>query len=483
MVIKSDMRKWLVAGAVGVGLFAGALDNTVNVALPTITQSFNSDLASVSWIIVVFMTTSTSLSVGMGSAGDLFGLKRVFIFGLATYAIAMILMGFAPNLPVLVGLRVLQGIGTSAAGVTGPALVGLAFAAGQRGRGLGVVTSSQAVGGIAAGVVGGILVDAFGWPAIFWARVPVILAALVLAFVVLQGAPARAAAAVTRSTLRRERFDKVGATSLLLTVASLLIGLNLIRSQGWSSGLVIGLFIVATVASVVFVVTERRVTRPVIDLRLFRRLGFTSAFLTLLFSTLGTFLIWFIFPFYVADVLGESAKVLGLLLGLMAVCIALAAPVGGWLSDRVYPHKMVTVATVVLVLAMLWISRMGDRSSVVAIAIPLSLIGVGLGILRTSARTLVLSSVPEDRFGTALGALALGGSVGGVTSVALFSMLFSVRIDAHTLRLSSEGMTAAGLELQAFVAAFQDVFLVGAIMICLALVASLMAWRRGLEGK
>ena len=123
-MIKSDMRKWLVAGAVGVGLFAGALDNTVNVALPTIAQSFDSDLASVSWIIVVFMTTSTSLSVGMGSAGDLFGLKRVFIFGLAVYAIAMILMGFAPNLPVLVGLRVLQGIGTSAAGVTGPALVG-----------------------------------------------------------------------------------------------------------------------------------------------------------------------------------------------------------------------------------------------------------------------------------------------------------------------------------------------------------------------
>ena len=475
---RDDLRKWLVASSVGVGLFAGALDTTVNVALPTITRAFSADVAAVQWIIIVFMTTSTSLSIGMGSAGDLFGLRRVFLFGLVTYGIAMTLMGFAPNLPTLVGLRVLQGIGTSAAIATGPALVGLAFAAGQRGMGLGVVTASQAAGAIAAGFIGGVLVDAFGWPAIFWARVPVIILALVLVLVLMRERPAGALATTPRPEFKRPSFDLVGAITLFLTIASVLLGFNLIRSQGWSSGPVVVLFISALISGIVFVATERRVTRPVMDLRLFRRFGFTGAFLTLFLSSLGTFLVWFIFPFYIADVLEQSAKILGLLLGFMAVCMTVVAPIGGWLSDRVSPHRMVTLATAVLVLALFGISRMGAESSLVAVAIPIGLVGIGLGILRTSTRTLVLASVPEERFGTALGALALGGSMGSVTSVALFSVLFSVRFDSHTVRLSGEGLTAAGVEFQAFVSAFQEVFALGALMVALAMLTSLVAWRR-----
>ena len=478
---QADQHKWLVSISVGVGLFAGALDTTVNVALPTITRAFDADVAEVQWIIIVFMTTSTSLSVGMGSAGDMFGLRRVFLFGLVTYALAMALMGFAANLPTLVGLRALQGVGTSAANATGPALVGLAFAARQRGRGLGVVTASQAIGTIAAGFVGGVLVDAFGWPAIFWARVPFILLALVLALGVLKTDPIGVTATGSRSRPPRTSFDLLGATTLFVTVACLLLGLNLARTLGWSSVLVLGLLIGALAAGTIFIVTERRVPWPVLDLRLFRRLGFTGAFLTLFFSTLGTFLVWFIFPFYVADVLGQNAKMLGLLLGLMAVCIAVAAPVGGWLSDRLYPHRMVTLAAAVLALALFGMSRMGAGSSVATVAIPLGLVGIGLGILRTSARTLILASVPEERFGTALGALNLGGSIGAVTSVALFSVLFSTRTDANAFRLTAEGLPEAGVELQSFVAAFQEVFVLGAFMAVMAVVASLLAWRRQID--
>ncbi len=147
--LAEDRRRWLVAGCVSLGLFASALDTTVNVALPTIAQAFETDISSLQWVIIAFVTTSTALGVSMGSAGDRFGLARFFRLGLLTYAVAMLLLGFAPNLVVLVGLRVLQGFAAAAVMSVGPAIVALSFSAGERGRALGLIGGTQAFGGAA----------------------------------------------------------------------------------------------------------------------------------------------------------------------------------------------------------------------------------------------------------------------------------------------------------------------------------------------
>jgi len=479
--VAADRRRWLVAGCVSLGLFASALDTTVNVALPTIADAFDTDLSSLQWVIIAFVTTNTALGVSMGSAGDRFGLARFFRFGLLTYAVAMLLLGLAPNLVVLVGLRVLQGFAAAAVVSVGPALVALAFSTGERGRALGLVGGTQAFGSVAAGFAGGVLVEAFGWPVIFLARIPFLLAALLLAFVVLDDRRSgeRATRAQSSSEMRDARapFDLRGALALAVAVGSLLVGLNLLRASGVGMGPAVGLLLVTPAAAAAFVYVELRAPWPVLDLALFRRRPFTGAFLTLLFNSLGSFVIFFIFPFFVADVLGRGAATLGFMLGVQGICGAGAAPVGGWLADRLPAQRVVTGASVAVAGAVLWISTLDASSTVVAATLPLALAGIGQGALRASARTLVFNNVSRDRFGTASGALNLGASMGLVLSVAAFTAFFATRLDAHTAQLVAQGVSDAAAATPAHVDAFRETFRLGTLLVLVGVAASTLAWR------
>ena len=470
--LTGDRRRWLAAACVSLGLFAAALDTTVNVALPTIADAFATDISSLQWVIIAFVTTSTALSVSMGSAGDRFGLVRFFRLGLLTYAFAMLLLGLAPNLVVLVGLRVLQGLASAAVLSVGPALIALSFSAGERGRALGLMGGTQAIGSVVAGFAGGVLVESFGWPVIFLGRIPLLLVALLLALVVLRDERPQRPADESGS-----RFDLAGAIALSVAVGSLLVGLNLLRATGAGAVPTLFLLLSAVVAASIFVYVELRAPWPVLDLSLFRQRPFTAAFLTLFFNSLGAFTIWFVFPFFVADVLDRGAATLGFLLGLQGLCSAGSAPVGGWLADRLPAQRLVTAASATVAAALLWTSTLDAGSAVADAALPLALAGIGQGTLRAAARTLVFSSVPQQRFGTASGALNLGGSMGLVLSVAAFTAFFAARLDAHTARLVGQGLSEAAAAAPAHVGAFQETFRLGTLVVLSGVAASVLAWR------
>jgi MFS-type transporter involved in bile tolerance (Atg22 family) len=219
----------------------------------------------------------------------------------------------------------------------------------------------------------------------------------------------------------------------------------------------------------------------VLDPSLFRRRPFSAAFLTLLLNSLGAFTIWFVFPFFVADVLGHGPKELGLLLGIQGLSTALTAPVGGLLADRFPVQRVVTSAAVTVAVALLWLSRLDAESTIVNAALPLVLAGAGQGTLRAAARTLVFNSVPRERFGTASGALNLGGSTGLVLSVALFTAFFAIRSDAYTARLIAEGASESVAVLAAHVDAFREMFSLGAAVAFTGAACSLLAWRPAAE--
>jgi len=457
--LSGDQRRWLVAGCISLGLFAAALDATVNVALPTIADAFDTDISSLQWVIIAFVTTNTALGVSLGSAGDRFGLVRFFRLGLVTYVVAMLLLGLAPNLPFLVGARVLQGF-------AGAAVLSV-------GRALGLMGGTQAIGSVAAGFAGGVLIEAFGWPIIFLGRIPILLVALLLALVVLRDEQPQRPVADARAP----RFDLAGAIALAVAVGSLLVGLNLLRAT--SLGALPGLLLIlsAVVATSIFVRVELRAPWPVFDLSLLRHRPFAAAFLTLLFNSLGAFTIWFVFPFFVSDVLDRGPATLGLLLGVQGLCSAGSAPVGGWLADRLPAQRLVTAGSATVALALLWISTLDAESTVVGAALPLALAGIGQGTLRAAARTLVFNSIFPERFGTASGALNLGASMGLVLSVAAFSAFFAIRLDSHTAQLVGQGLSETVAAGPAHVEAFRETFRLGMLVVLLSVAASSLAWR------
>jgi len=263
---------------------------------------------------------------------------------------------------------------------------------------------------------------------------------------------------------------------MFIAVACLLIGLNLARSIGLNSLVVGSLLLGAIVSTVVFIRIERSVEWPVLDLTLFRIRGFTSVLLTFALSWLGAFTIWFIFPFYIADVLERGASSLGFLLGTLGLCTAIFASVGGWMADRVRPDWLVTVAAVVVSVALLWVSKLGADASIIDVLIPLALAGSGQGALQAAGRTRVFNSVPQSQFGAASGALNLGRSMGIVMSVAVFSSLFLAREDTYSIQLISAGMNMANAEVPAFVEAFQYTFKLASLVALLGGVTSLFAW-------
>ena len=322
-------------------MLLSSLDIAVNVALPDITAGFGADQLTIQWIILLYMGGSTSLQLGLGAAADLYGLRRFYIFGLAAYGVATFLIGLAPTLPLVFALRLFQAVGNALIMASAPALVTAIFPAERRGGALGVMAGIATLGMISAALGGGALVDAFGWRAIFLARAPIVLIAIALALTLLPGVGGAPDA-------RERRFDLRGAALAFVCLSALALFLTLGGRVGWLSPLVIALAATALATLALLLRCERRAAHPVLDPALLRHPLLAPVLAASFLMFMAQFVNLFILPFYVSDVLRVNAKSLGFLLMLSPALAAVAAPVGGWLSDRMPAAYITTLAMVII---------------------------------------------------------------------------------------------------------------------------------------
>ena len=439
-------------------MFLTSLDLAVNVALPDITADLGTDLRTVQWIIVLYVGSSTSLQLGLGSAADVYGLRRFYIIGLAAYALAVLLIGLAPTLPIVLALRVTQAVGNGLIVASAPALITAIFPSDERGRALGLMSAISTLGMISATLGGGVLVDTFGWRSIFLARVPLTLITILLALLIL---------AESRPKVR-PRFDLRGAALAAVGLACLVLFLTLGGRIGWLSPAVLLLGIGAAAALILLVRLERGVTHPILDPRLLKHPLLVPVITASFLMFMSTFVNLFILPFYVSDVLEVDARALGFLLMLTPVIGGAVAPIGGWLSDRMPPAYLTTTALIISAAAMLWFSTLTAESFVEDVALRMALGGIGLGVFQAANATLIMGTVPRDRLGSGGALISLSMSMGIVTSVALMGGVFDGRLALH--EAASPDTT------QAFVLAFRDTYIVAAALGALAVAVSLSYW-------
>jgi len=444
-------------------MFLTSLDLAVNVALPDITSDLGTDLRTVQWIIVLYVGSSTSLQLGLGSAADVYGLRRFYIIGLAAYALAVLLIGLAPTLPIVLALRVTQAVGNGLLVASAPALITAIFPSEERGRALGLMSAISTLGMISATLGGGFLVDTFGWRMIFLARVPLTLITILLALLILTESRPQ----------ERPRFDLRGAVLAATGLACLVLFLTLGGRIGWLSPAVILLGIGSAAALTILVRLERGVAHPILDPRMLTHPLLVPVITASFLMFMSTFVNLFILPFYVSDVLKVDAKALGFLLMLTPVIAGSVAPLGGWLSDRMPPAYLTTSALVVSAVAMLWFSTLTSESFIEDVALRMALGGIGLGVFQAANATLIMGAVPRDRLGSGGALISLSMSMGIVTSVALMGGVFDGRLAMH------EAATANGTE--AFVLAFRDTYIVAGALGVLAVVVSLGYWPRVLR--
>lgn len=426
-----DPRRWLALVVLLVAGFMDLLDVTiVNVAIPTILEDLKAEYAQVEWVVASYVLGFAALLVTGGRLGDIYGRKRVFLIGVVCFTIASALCGVSVNANMLIGSRFLQG---AMAGLMVPqilAIMHVTFPAGERGKVLGIwggVLGSASVAGL---VLGGLLVewDLFGldWRPIFLVNVPVGLAAVLAAWLLVRESRSPTA----------PRLDPIGAMLAISAVLMLVYPLTEGRSLGWPLWTFL-LMVGSLLVLAVFVLYERRRTRtvgsPVVVLSLFRARAFTAGMLVWLVFWValgGFFLVW---TLYMQVGLGWTP----LRAGLTSAAFAIGAAAGSGMSVEVFTPRFgrrVLMAGALLNAAgfggYLWAAdHYGPGIGSWQMVVPLVVSGYGFGLVVAPMVDAILTGVPLEDAGSASGLLTTTQQIGMALGVALVGVLFFGQLD------------------------------------------------------
>ncbi|MCE1254118.1 MAG: DHA2 family efflux MFS transporter permease subunit, partial [Anaerolineae bacterium] len=347
----NNRKKWWVLVSVGIASFMAALDGSVvNTVLPIIREAFGSEVATVEWVVVVYLLVISGVLLTVGRLGDLKGHRPAFLIGFVIFVIGSLLCGLAPSAVMLVVFRVIQALGAALLAANSPAILTKSFPAAQRGQALGTQATMTYLGMSVGPSLGGWLAHAFGWQSIFYINVPVGLLALILSWVFVPADEAHT---------KTEQFDFAGALLFMTGLMALLLGLNQGAAWGWGSPAIIALLLGALFILALFLFVESRNLAPMLDLSLFRRPVFSAATASAVFNYMALYPVGFVMPFYLIQGLGLSSAQAGLLLTAQPLTMAIAAPISGTLSDRIGSRLPATLGMVILACGLGLLSSLG----------------------------------------------------------------------------------------------------------------------------
>jgi len=418
----SRRRRLLILAICSMSLFVVGIDNTaVNLALPSIRAGLGSSLSQLQWVVDAYTLVLASLLMLSGSVADRIGRRRVFQTGLLLFGLGSLLCSLSVSTGMLIGARMLQAIGGSMLNPVAMSIITNTFhdpreRAEAIGIWGGVIGFSMALGPL----IGGTLVDAVSWQAVFWINLPVVVLAALLA-----------ALFVPESKAPHPRpTDVVGQLLVMVLLASLTYGVIEGRNLGWTSATVLLLFLVAVLALAVLVRYESRREQPLIDPRFFRSIPFSGAVgaAVLGFSALGGFLL--LNTLYLQDVRGYSPLHAGLLTLPMAGVTVLGAPVSGRVTGRVGPRLPLLVGGLGITASGLLLTRLEASSSLWLVLLAYVAFGVGFASLNAPITTAAVSGMPRAQAGVAAAVASTSRQVGTTLGVAVFGAIVFAKVGA-----------------------------------------------------
>jgi EmrB/QacA subfamily drug resistance transporter len=404
----SEQRAILTVTCLAAFLFFNSF-GSIGVALPAIQKQFGSSLAEVQWVALMGVVTVSSLSFCFGRAGGILGQRRLYKIGVFLYAAGAGLAAISTSFFQLLAARAVMAIGLAMALPMSTAILAASFPAERRGQVLGLFAAAIATGRMAGPTIGGALLQVGGWPWIFWMN-----------FIVGAGV----SAAVMRifhgpGERRAEPFDFAGSASLLIGYPALLIALTFGAQLGWSSPAVAGCFAVALVAMTAFVAIERRASRPLIDMRLFKRSALTAALLALALSHLIYQPIALFAPLYLQNVLGASALTAGIVLAVLPLSTALASPLSGRLADRYDAPAVGTAGLAMIVAGIAFYALLATDSALWMTAAVLALLGAGVGFFTPANQKTAFAAIEREDYGILAAMLSSFGTAAGTIGTTL----------------------------------------------------------------
>ena len=460
--------KWLVLGTVGLGVLTSTVDGSiVNIALPDLRQVFGTDAGTVVWVSIIFLLSSVGLMLTLGSLGDAVGRKRVFLSGFVVFGVGLLAASFSQTLAQLLAARAVQGVGQALIISNGNALVVAAFPPTERGRALGIENAVVGVGLASGAPLGGFLLDALGWQALFWTRIPFMAVFLVMGLLVLRP---------DGKGTKPVAFDLTGAVTVFAAMSTFILALNRGPVLGWTDPLILGLGAGAVVSAAWFLLAERRAQTPVLELSLFRSRMFSASNAASAFQFLSQGAIIILMPFFLQDARGLTPFHAGVVLVTLPASRMVAGPIAGWVADKVSARSITTTGLVLMTVAYVGLRAVGLDTPMVWLVVLLLAEGIGSSIFGPANNSAVMGSAPPTHLGTASGMIATVRQASQTTGLALAATLFSTFQAGHEERLIGQGTAAALAERQAASLGVQEVL---TVMLAFLVVATIVSALRG----
>jgi EmrB/QacA subfamily drug resistance transporter len=416
---------WTLVGACS-GLFILMLDSTVvTLALPSISRDVGADAEQLQWVVNGYLLTIAVLVVTAGRIGDMFGRKRVFLAGLILFAVGSVVSGAAQDPQMLIGGRVVQGIGGAAMLALSLAIVCHAFSSATQARAIGIWAGVSAVALAIGPLVGGALI-ALDWRVIFWMNLPIVAVGLAITIM---------AAPESRDPGTAMRIDVRGLIALTIGLSAVVLAL--IQSSAWGAATAGLLAALGAVVLAGFWRVEHRVRDPIVDFELFRNgpyLGASAAG----FAIAGAYwAVMFFQPQYLQDVRDNSAIESGILILPVTAPMVFISPFAGRLIDLVGPRWLMTIGMLCGTGGLIVLTQIDPASGYGVLLAGYLLFGIALGLVYAPMSAAAMAAMPAEKVGIASGVLAMNRIVAGAVALAATGAVF------HALRASGDDYTAA----------------------------------------
>jgi EmrB/QacA subfamily drug resistance transporter len=417
MRLNEGNRRWWTLAAMCFALFMVMLDNTVvNVALPSIQSDLRASTAALEWTVNAYTLAFGVLLVTGGRLGDIFGRRKIFLFGVVLFATSSAFIGFSQSQAWLIGGRAMQGVGAALMMPGTLSIISNAFPPEERGKAIGTWAGVSALALAIGPVVGGLLVEQVSWQSIFFINLPVAAGAIAVTLF---------ATHESRDDTVLPKLDIAGITTITIGLTALTLALVEAGSWGWGSPRILALLALAATGLAAFAYTERRVPVPMVDLSFFRSstfLGSNIVAFVVSFSMLGMF---FFLSLYMQQVLKFSPLEAGLRFMPTTLMVIVVAPIAGRLTDKIGPRPLMTAGLALVAISLFWLSFLSIDTSFQFLLGGFVLMGIGISLVMSPMSTAAMNAVDKSKAGVASGILSMSRMVGGTLGIAVLGTIIS----------------------------------------------------------
>ncbi|MBI5680900.1 MAG: MFS transporter [Methanobacterium sp.] len=390
------------------------MGSAINIALPSIGNEFLTNAVLLGWVPTAFLLAAAIFAVPFGRIADIYGMKKVFTYGMIIFTISSLLSAIAPSAVYLIAFRVVQGIGSAMIFVTGLAIVTSVYPPHERGKAIGFTIGAVYIGLSLGPALGGILTQYFGWRSLFYLMVPIGIMVIALIFWKLKGEWA---------ACQGEKFDVPSTILYSLALLTFMFGFSELPG-------IIGIImiIIGAVGLAAFVMLELKVKVPVFNMRLFKNTTFAFSSLAALINYMATFAVVFFLSLYLQYIKGLDPQTAGFILVAQPVIMAVLAPVAGKLSDKYEPRIIASIGMGLTTIGLSFFIFLDMSTSILFIILGLIILGCGFGLFSSPNTNAIMGSVERRFVGIASATVSTMRLIGQTLSMGIAILILSLII-------------------------------------------------------